>query len=75
MKKPLAASELNLEGMMTPHSELFGLMLPVRFKLFGKYKTNCHSNFDILVSTEAYRKAVGKALPNNYYEEFGIKVE
>ena len=71
MKKPLGVSEQNTDGMMNAHSELFGLLLPIQSKLFGKYTTNCHTSFDILICTEAYRKSLGKALPITYFEEMG----
>jgi len=54
---------------MNAKSEVFGLFLPIKFKLFGKYTTNCHPNFDILICTDAYRKSLGKALPITYFEE------
>jgi len=67
------AEQQDLESMsshyMNAHSEFFGLYLPVKFKLFGKYTTNCHPNFDILISTEAYRKSLGKSLPVTYFDD------
>ena len=60
---------------LTAHSEFLGLLMPIKFKLFGKYTMTCHPNFDIIICTEAYRKSLGKMLPATYFEDIAHKSE
>ena len=58
----------NYEEYLNAHSEFMGLYLPVKFRLFGKYTTNCHPQFDLILCTEAYRKSLGRTLRLSYFD-------
>ena len=43
--------EFNINDYLNPKNSIMGLQLPLPFKMFESYPSNCHDYYDILIST------------------------
>jgi len=60
--------EFALSDYLNPKNTILGLQIPLSFKTYVNFDSNCHDFYDILIGTQLYRQKVGEY----YYSQSSI---